>query len=79
MCVWCIIGKTAQLHGVILGDRYKPHQGGSHRKITTTWDTERNPEAGRYDGSSQPIHIQVGQMWYAILQAIMQGRWIPVG
>jgi hypothetical protein len=38
-----------------------------------------NPEAGRYDGSPQPIQIEAGRMWYAALQAVMKGRWIPVG
>jgi hypothetical protein len=34
-------------------------------------ETEKNPEAGRHDGITQPIHIQVGRTWYAILQATM--------
>jgi hypothetical protein len=38
-----------------------------------------NLEAGRYDGSPQLIHLQVGRMWYVILQVVTQGRWIPVG
>jgi hypothetical protein len=41
--------------------------------------TQKNPKAGRHDGSTQPIHIHVGRMWYAILQATMHGKWIPVG
>jgi hypothetical protein len=33
MCVWCVIRKTAQLHGIVQGDRCEPHQGGSHKKL----------------------------------------------
>jgi hypothetical protein len=40
---------------------------------------KRNPEAGRYDGNPQSIHIQARQMWYAILQDVIKSRWIPVG
>jgi hypothetical protein len=79
MHVWRIIREADRLYGVVQGDRCKSHQGGSHRKIGTTKDAKRNLEASRYDGSPQPIHIKVGQMWYVVLQAITQGRWIPVG
>jgi hypothetical protein len=50
----------------------------STKKITTTKDAKRNPEAGRYDGSPQPIHLQVGRTWYDVLQAVTQGIWISV-
>jgi hypothetical protein len=36
MCVRCVIRETARLHGVFLGNRCEPHQGGSHQKIATT-------------------------------------------
>jgi hypothetical protein len=41
--------------------------------------TRKNLEASTYDGSTQPIHIQVGRMWYVFLQATIKSRWIPVG
>jgi hypothetical protein len=69
MRVWCIIRKIAQLHGIIPGDRCKPEKGGGHQTITATLDQEKNPEAGKHDDSSQPIHIEVERTWYAILQA----------
>jgi hypothetical protein len=50
-------------------NRSEPSQGGSHQKIATTWDAERNPEAAKYDGSPHLIHIQDGRTWYVILQA----------
>jgi hypothetical protein len=61
------------------GELMRTQKGGSHRTIATTSDPKGIPEAGRHDGSTQLIHIQVGRMWYAILQATMQSRWIPVG
>jgi hypothetical protein len=67
--VLCIIRKTARLHGIVLVNRREPKIGGSHRTIATTLDLKRNPEAGRCDDSTQLIHIQVGQTWYAFLQA----------
>jgi hypothetical protein len=30
MCVCCIIRKTVGLHGIILGDRCEPEEGGGH-------------------------------------------------
>jgi hypothetical protein len=57
MYVRCIIIKTAWLHGVVPGGQRKPEEGGSHRTIATTSNLKRNPEAGRHDGSTQPIHI----------------------
>jgi hypothetical protein len=36
MCVWYIIRKTAQIYGVVLGNRREPEEGGSHRTIATT-------------------------------------------
>jgi hypothetical protein len=57
MCVRYIIKKTARLHGIVLGNRREPKDGGSHRTIVTTPYPKRNPEAGRHDGSTQPIHI----------------------
>jgi hypothetical protein len=79
MCVWCIIKKTAWLYGIVLGNQHKPEEGGSHQTIAATLDQKRNPEADRHDGGTQSIHIQIGQMWYASLQATMKSRWIPVG
>jgi hypothetical protein len=35
---------------------------------------KRNLEAGRSDGSPQPIHFYVGWTWYAVLQAVTQGN-----
>jgi hypothetical protein len=67
MCVWCIIRKIARLHGIIPWNRHEPKEGGSHRTITTTSDLKGNPKADRHDDSTQPIHIQVGKMWYAFL------------
>jgi hypothetical protein len=49
--VWRIIREATRLHGIIQGDICKSHQGGSHRKIATTEDAKRNPEASMYDGS----------------------------
>jgi hypothetical protein len=55
-------------------NQFKPEEGGSHRAIATTSNLKRNSEAGRNDGSTQPIYIQVGQTWYAFLQATMKSR-----
>jgi hypothetical protein len=33
ICARCVIRETAQLHSVVPGNRCKPHQLGSHRKI----------------------------------------------
>jgi hypothetical protein len=63
----------------VLRNQFKPEEGGSHRAITTTSDPKRNLEAGRNDGSTQLIYIQVGQTWYAFLQATTKSRWIPAG
>jgi hypothetical protein len=52
--------KTAQLYGIVPGNRREPEEGESHRTITTTSNQKRNPEAGRHDGSTQLTHIQVG-------------------
>jgi hypothetical protein len=35
---------------------------------------KRNLEAGRSDGSPQPIHFYAGRTWYAVLQAVTQGN-----
>jgi hypothetical protein len=59
-CVQCIIRETAWLYGLIPGNRCEPKVGGSHQTIATTSDLKRNPEAGRHDDSTRPIHIQVG-------------------
>jgi hypothetical protein len=48
------------------GDQCEPKEGGSHQTIATTSDSKRNPEVSRNDDSTLPIHIQVGQTWYAI-------------
>jgi hypothetical protein len=47
--------KTARQHGIVLGNRHEPEEGGSYKTITTTSDPKRNPEAGRNDGSTQSI------------------------
>jgi hypothetical protein len=76
MCVRCIIRKIVRLYGIISRNRREPEKGGSHRIIATTSDQKRNPKAGRHDCSTQLIHIQVGRMWYAFLQATKKSRWI---
>jgi hypothetical protein len=57
VCVRCIIRKTARLHGIVLKNRREPEEGGSHQTIATTLDPKINLEAGRNDGSTQPIYI----------------------
>jgi hypothetical protein len=57
MCVWCIIRKTARLHGIVPGDRCEPKEGGGHPTIAATSDQERNLEASMHDDSFQPVHI----------------------
>jgi hypothetical protein len=79
MCVRCIIRKTAQLYGIISRNRRESEEGGGHQTILTNPDLKRNPEADMHDGSTQPIHIQVGRTWYAFLQAAVQRRLLPVG
>jgi hypothetical protein len=39
----------------------------------------QRPEAGRYDGSPQRIHIQIGRARHAVLQAFTQCRWFAMG
>jgi hypothetical protein len=60
----CVFGMpSGKLLGYMVssrGDKCKSYQGGSDLKIATTEDVKRNPEASRYDGNPQPIHIQVG-------------------
>jgi hypothetical protein len=41
MCVWRIIRKTAWLHGIILGDRREPKEGGNHQTNATTSDSKK--------------------------------------
>jgi hypothetical protein len=60
MCVLCIIRQIARLQGIGSRDRRKSEEGGGHRTIATTPNPKGNLEAGRHDGSTQPIHIQVG-------------------
>jgi hypothetical protein len=79
MCIWCIIRKIAQLHGIVLRNQHESEEGGGHQTIAATPNSERNLEASRHDGGTQLIHIQARRTWYAFLQAIMQGRWLPVG
>jgi hypothetical protein len=44
------------------GDRRKFEEGGGHRTTAITSNSKRNLEAGRDDGSTQPVHIQIRQM-----------------
>jgi hypothetical protein len=67
--VWYIIRETALLHGFTSRNWCEPKEGGGHRTIATTTNSQGNPEAGSYDGGTQLVHIQVGWMWYALLQA----------
>jgi hypothetical protein len=78
-CVWCIIRRTARLHGISLGNQCKSEEGGGHWTIVVTLNLKRNPKAHRHDGSAQPIYIQIGRARYAFLQATMQNGWLPVG
>jgi hypothetical protein len=57
ICVCYIIREIAQLYGIISSNRCEPEQDGSHRTIATTSNKKRNSEAGRHDGSTQPIYI----------------------
>jgi hypothetical protein len=52
--------KTTRLHGIVLRNRCELEEGGGHRTIATTLNSKRNPEPGKHDGGTQPIHIQVG-------------------
>jgi hypothetical protein len=49
------------------------------KKLQPPQTRRRNPKDGRYDGTTQLIHIQIKQMWHDFLQAATQGGWFPVG
>jgi hypothetical protein len=54
-----------------LGDRHKSNEGGGHQKIATTTNPKRDTEEGRYDGSTQPVHIEsskCGMPFYKLLR-----------
>jgi hypothetical protein len=59
MYTQCIIWQTARLHGIGSGDRHKSEEGGGHLTIATTSNPKRNTEAGRHDGSTQLVYIQI--------------------
>jgi hypothetical protein len=61
VCFLYVISKTTRIYGLVVGNGCKLEEGGSHQTIATTPDLKRNLEASRHDGSTQLIHIQVGQ------------------
>jgi hypothetical protein len=67
--------KTSRLHDIVLRNRCEPKKGGSYWTILTTLVPKRISEACRHDGSTQPIHIHVGQTWYDFLQATTKSSW----
>jgi hypothetical protein len=59
ICFWCHQRNCSAIWSRP-GELMQPEEGGSHRTLATTSDPKRNLEAGRHDGSTQPIHIKVG-------------------
>jgi hypothetical protein len=55
-----------------MGDQREPEESGSHRIVATTPDLKRNPEVGRHDGSTQPIHIMLGERGMSFYKLLCQ-------